>query len=99
MASGIVACAFKLTKDTLVENINKNVNQRTIYATLDSKDRDYRTLMIMQNWRSEFKDLNPQLKDVEAQLMKLIANRDPIELKIKHKYLYKQVLINKAKDS
>ena len=59
MASSIVACAFKLTKDGLVENINKNVNQRTIYATLDSKDRDYLTLMIMKNWRSEFKDLNP----------------------------------------
>ena len=55
--------------------------------------------MIMKNWRSEFKDLNPQLKDVEAQLIKLIANRDPIELKKKHKYLYRKVLANQAEDS
>ena len=46
----------------------------------------------MDNWRQEYKEMNPELIEVENELMSLLAERLANELKTNYKSLFKFVL-------
>ena len=63
MAAAITSCAFKFARDKLAEILERNPQQRTVYATLESKDKDFRTFIILDKWCDDFEEMNPNLKD------------------------------------
>ena len=58
MAAVVTSSAFNLTREILSETLEKNTGPRTIFASLDSPDRDIRTFLIFDRWCQEFKEMN-----------------------------------------
>lgn len=73
LASAILSSSFKLLKRELSKFFDRPDFRRTIFASLTSKDRDFRTYLIVGRWLSDFKESYPELRRNEKLLFGLLA--------------------------
>ena len=93
MAAAITSCTFKFAREKLAQNLQKNPQQRTFYATLESKDKDFRTFVILDQLCDDFEEMNPNLKYQENEIISAISKFEPLMLGNDSKHLYQKILL------
>ena len=88
MAAAITSCAFKFARDKLAEILQKNPQQRTFYATLESKDKDFRTFVILDKLCDDFEEMNPDIRNQENEIISAVSKFEPLKQANDNKHLY-----------
>ena len=93
MAAAITSCAFKFARDKLAEILQKNPHQRTFYATLESKDKDFRTFVILDKLCDDFEEMNPDIRNEEDEIISAVSKFEPLKQGNDNKHLYQKILL------
>ena len=81
LAAAVAGCAFNLARELLSESLEKRKGPMTIFATLNSPDKDIRTYLILDRYCEEFKEMNPDLADAQSHIFSLVILSRPDVLK------------------